>query len=85
MKHNIKSKVLQIVEKISGTRIKNFDPEGDIKSQLTLDSIQLIELFAALEIEFGIELPLEIMNSKNGKEFLDKLEKELTDNDVIHV
>lgn len=78
MKQVISNKVLQIVKKISGQNIDNIDPEKDIRSQLTLDSIQVVELFAALEIEFETELPLEMMTVKNAKEFIDMLEIELT-------
>ena len=85
MKTKVKEKVIQIVQKISGRKIENIDPNADLKTNLALDSIQLVELFAELELEFGIELPLEMMNLKNGGEFLDKLEKGLMDMDVIHV
>ena len=79
----ISNKVLQIIKKITGRNIGNIDPEKDIRSQLALDSIQVVELFAALEIEFNIELPLEMMNVKNGKEFIDMLEAELNKNEPL--
>ncbi len=83
MKQDIGDKVLQIVKKISGHIIDNIDPDKDIRTQLILDSIQLVELFAALEIEFNIELPLEMMNVKNAKEFIDRLEIELNKKETI--
>jgi acyl carrier protein len=79
----ISNKVLEIVKRITGKNIKNIDPEKDIKSQLTLDSIQVVELFAALELEFNIELPLEMMNMKNGKEFINRLEAEMSRNETL--
>jgi acyl carrier protein len=77
MDENIKEKVLQIVNKVSGHNVSNVNKDADLKTYLKLDSIQIVELFAALEMEFNIELPLEMMNVKSGQEFLEKLEKEL--------
>jgi acyl carrier protein len=84
MRQVISNKVLQIVKSITGKNIENIDPEKDIKSQLTLDSIQVVELFAALELEFNVELPLEMMNLKSGKEFINRLETELSKNETLN-
>lgn len=84
MKEDIKSIVVRTVQKISGRALQNIDLSGDIKEELTLDSIQIVELFAALENEFNIELPLELMMVKSGAEFLDKLEIELNRNAVFN-
>ena len=73
----VKEKVIAIVNRISGGRTKNIDLNGDLKNQLSLDSIQIVELFARLEKEFGIELPLKMMTVKTGKEFLELLEQSL--------
>jgi acyl carrier protein len=80
MDYKLKEKVLQIVNRISGHKINNIDPNADLKTYLTLDSIQIVELFAALEMEFNIELPLEMLNVRSGKEFLEHLEKVLDEN-----
>jgi len=78
MDNNTKEKVLRVVRKVTGIRIDDINPEGDLKSQLSLDSIQLVELFAALEKELSIELPLRLMTVKTGKAFLELLEDELS-------
>jgi len=78
-------KVLDIVSKISGKRITGINPNGAIKDELSLDSIQIVELFATLEIEFGIELPLRMMTVKSGKEFLEILDVELSNKIVCPV
>ncbi len=83
MDHNLKEKVLQVVNRISGHKIGNLDPNADLKTYLTLDSIQIVELFAALEMEFNIELPLEMLNVKSGREFLENLEKVLAKNGAV--
>jgi acyl carrier protein len=77
MDENIREKVLQVVKKVSGHNVSDVSPDADLKTYLKLDSIQIVELFAALEMEFNIELPLEMMNVKSGQEFMEKLEKEL--------
>ncbi len=83
MDENIKEKVLQVVNKVSGHNVSNVNPDTDLKTYLKLDSIQIVELFASLEMEFNIELPLEMMNVKSGQEFLEKLEKELAKNITV--
>lgn len=72
-----KARVFQQVGKVTGRRIDNIDLKEDLKSQLELDSIQIVELFAVLEMEFGIELPLSMMTSKSGNDFLMQLEEQL--------
>ena len=74
---NIQSKVLQILKKVTGHNIENINLESDLKSQLHLDSIQIVELFAALEKEMGIELPLQLMTVRTGKAFIEMLDEQL--------
>ena len=76
-KISTEKKVLEIVNKITGRRIKSINPEGNLKNELSLDSIQVVELFAMLENEFEIELPLKMMTVKTGREFLNILEESL--------
>jgi acyl carrier protein len=77
MKNDTKEKVLQILRKVTGKNIDDIGLEGDLRSKLALDSIQIVELFAALEKELNIELPLRLMTVKTGKAFMDMLEQEL--------
>ena len=78
-------KVLEIVTKISGKKIKSIDLNGVLKDELSLDSIQIVELFASLENEFEIELPLKMMTVKTGKEFLEILETELNNKILCNI
>ena len=78
MDSDTKEKVLKVLRKVTGKMIIDINLEGDLRSQLSLDSIQIVELFAALEKELGIELPLRLMTMKTGKAFLELLEEELT-------
>ena len=73
----IEKKVIGIVNRISGRSVSNINPDSELKTELSLDSIQLVELFASLEKEFAIELPLKIMTVKTSREFLSILEETL--------
>jgi acyl carrier protein len=77
MDNNTKDKVLSVLRKVTGRKIDDINLDSDLKSQLCLDSIQIVELFAALENELNIELPLRLMTVKTGKAFLEILEEEL--------
>lgn len=75
---NIQIRVLEIVSRISGKRINKINPDSDLKSELSLDSIQVVELFASLEREFSIEFPLKMMTVKTSQEFFNILEETLS-------
>jgi acyl carrier protein len=77
MNNDTKERVLMVLRKVTGKKIDDIKLEGDIKSQLALDSIQIVELFAALEKELDVELPLRLMTVKTGKAFIELLEDEL--------
>jgi acyl carrier protein len=72
-----KEKVLGVLRKVTGRNIEQINLETDLKSQLCLDSIQIVELFAALENELSVELPLRLMTVKTGNAFLELLDTEL--------
>ncbi|MBN2481042.1 MAG: acyl carrier protein [Bacteroidales bacterium] len=77
MDNDTQEKVLKVLKRVTGNNIKQIDLESDLKSQLSLDSIQIVELFAALEKELNTELPLQLMTVKTGKAFLEMLEEQL--------
>jgi len=72
-----KEKVLAVLRRVTGKDVTDINLDVDLKSQLSIDSIQVVEMFAALEKELGIELPLRLMTVKTGKAFLQMLEEEL--------
>jgi acyl carrier protein len=80
MDNHVKGRVLEVLNRVTGKNIIDINLEGDLRSQLSLDSIMIVELFAALEKELGIELPLQLMTVKTGKAFMDMLEIELKSN-----
>ena len=75
MNDDIKTRVLGIVKKVTNKEL--VDLKGDLKTQLNLDSIQLVELFAALETELEVELPLEMMMISKADKFMERLEEEV--------
>ena len=75
MTDDIKTRVFRVVKRV--TNKENIDLRGDLKTQLNLDSIQLVELFAALESELEIELPLEMMMISKADKFMERLEEEI--------
>ncbi len=78
-------KVLEIVSKITGRSCKKINLNNALKSELSLDSIQIVELFATLEKEFEIELPLKMMTVKTGKEFMHILNQEIKSKVVSNI
>jgi acyl carrier protein len=73
-----KTRIYKILKKVTGKEVNHLDLNKDLQSQLTIDSIQIVELFAALEAEFGIELPLKLLTAKTGSSFLNMLEEQLS-------
>ena len=63
-------RIKKVVEKVSGKVIPDIELDKELRPQLELDSIQLVELISALEEESKIELPISVMHVKTGKEFL---------------
>ena len=76
MDSETKARVFRVLEKVTGRDYSHIDLHADLKSQLTLDSIQVVELFAALEKEFNIELPLSMMTAKSANVFMNMLEEQ---------
>jgi len=81
MNESTKSILIKVLNKVTGRHFTSIDENVEIKNHLNLDSIQIVELFAALEEELGVELPLEIMNSKNFNDFFKTLERSLKNKD----
>jgi acyl carrier protein len=74
---NLEKKVAEIVSRITGREVDSINPNGELKNELALDSIQIVELFAQLEKEFEVELPLRLMTVRTSKEFLRILEESI--------
>ncbi len=67
-------RIESVLEAITGTTVGTLDMKGDIRSQLALNSMQFVQLFTALEMEFEVELPLSIMNVRTVGDFVTIIE-----------
>ena len=47
VKEDYIERVIRIVEKITRRKLENFNLKGSLRDQLSIDSIQVVELFAA--------------------------------------
>ncbi len=67
-------RLVSVLESITGTSVDKLDMMGDVRSQLALSSMQFVQLFTALEMEFEVELPLSIMNVRTVGDFITLIE-----------
>lgn len=77
MDKQVKERVVMVLQNVTGQELPAVNFNANLSSQIELDSVQIVEFFAALEMEFEIELPLIMMQAKTADEFLSILENEL--------
>lgn len=77
MNKDTKQKLSDIIEKEVGIRFLDLDQNTEIREQVSLDSIQFIQIITRIEKELCIELPISIMEVSTLNEFLSIVEKEL--------
>ncbi|MFW5886459.1 MAG: acyl carrier protein [Bacteroidota bacterium] len=82
MEKQLEKRLVNTLERVIGYEVGNLNFEKDLGEQLSLDSIQLVQLFSEVEDEFKVELPFELMESKNINEFLIRFEKEISKNKI---
>lgn len=73
----IKEKIITIVKDEIGLDLSKIDPDRDIREQILLDSMQFVEIYAAVVEELNIQVPLSVMSAKTFTEILNALEVEL--------
>lgn len=78
MNTQTKNRVIGVLENVTGRSLPFLNYDDDLSSQLELDSVQIVELFAGLENEFGIELPLTMMQANSANNFLEQLDQTLS-------
>ncbi len=77
MEQAIRTRVYKTIKSTLGIDPEAIDPDAEIESQVTLDSMQYVNLTARIEMELDIELPLSIMESKTLNEFLKSIDHEI--------
>lgn len=60
---NVEQEVVKIVSRITKVPITKLLPDTDLKASLNVDSLQGLQIVAALETQFGIILPDEELDS----------------------
>lgn len=75
---SVNERIIKVIEKVTGNPVPNINFDSTITQELDLDSVKIIELFAALEEEFEIELPLKMMQVRTANEFLSELQGALS-------
>lgn len=60
---NVEQEVVKIVSRITKVPTTRLLPETDLKASLNVDSLQGLQIVAALENQFGIILPDEDLDS----------------------
>ena len=78
MEASTKIKLIQVLEKVTGSKLPCIDFNNDILDELDLNSIKIVELFAAIEEEFEIELPLKMMQVKSANDFIEMFDEAIS-------
>jgi acyl carrier protein len=60
---NLEQEVIKIVSRITKVPATKLLPDTDLKASLNVDSLQGLQIVAALETQFGITLPDEDLDS----------------------
>ncbi len=70
----LRTKLLKIIESESGMPPSEIDPDADFREEAYLDSMQFVAIAAHIEEEFGINLPISVVNVCTLNEFISFLE-----------
>ena len=77
------STVNQIVQAELGITLADVDPTTDIRSQVSIDSMQFVALSVAIEDALAIELPIHIMQASTLNEMLDVIRREVDRRELV--
>ena len=80
METNLLTRVIGVYEQISHKTVSQLDLEGNIRDQMFLDSMQMIQFLSLLEEEFKTEFSLSLINARTVSEFLSILRQEVDQN-----
>ena len=67
----LKDKILGIISRESGMDSAKINPEQNFREHSFLDSMQFVAIAARTEEEFGIELPMEVMQVNTLSQFIE--------------
>lgn len=77
MDSQTRDKVLAIIREATNMDPNAIDPEADLQTQISLDSMQYVSLTSKIEIALDIELPLDVIESRTLNDFMSKIDTAL--------
>ncbi len=76
MNDGIRKTVIRVIESQTGLDISKLDPDGDIRQQIDLDSMQYLAVSVALERALNMKLPIEVMLARTFNDLFDIISAE---------
>ena len=76
-KDEIKKRIIQIAKREVNEDLSKINEKADLRTQINLDSMQIIELYAAIIEDFGIQVPMSVINSRSFIGLIDALKFEI--------
>jgi acyl carrier protein len=73
----LQEKIQSIFLKEADIDLTKIDMDKDIRQQVYIDSIQLAEVYAAINLELGVELPTSLLAATTLRQMMDILRGEL--------
>lgn len=77
MNDDLRTTLFSIIRRETAIDLSTVDPTLDLRSTMSIDSVQFIGIIANLETELQIALPLSIIDVSSIEEFLGVIEKAL--------
>ncbi len=77
MDNQTRDKVLAIIREATNMDPNSIDPEADLQTQISLDSMQYVSLTSKIEIALDVELPLDVIESQTLNDFMSKIDTAL--------
>lgn len=72
---DLRSKVVDIVKRETGIDLSTIDPDQSLSSQIQIDSMKFVEVYAAIVDELQMEISPEILGAKSLNQFFSYIEK----------
>jgi acyl carrier protein len=74
----IQERVVTIIKQETKHDLSKVNPAQDLRTQVNLDSMQMVEIYAAIVEEFGIQVPISIVGALTLDGIVGALKNELT-------
>ena len=74
----VRQRLMDLLKRETEIDVDRIDPNQDILKQVAIDSMQMLEIYAAIIDEFGIDVPMSIMQAKTLTGIISALAKEVS-------